>query len=598
MSSIPTWVYTVTALGLIFATVIVAYQTQGGIKRPTQLLVLFVVTTSYLFSLTFIHDVTPQLGLDLRGGVSVVLEAKDNPSSEELDLAVDVIRDRVDALGVAEPEISRQGNSIVVDLPGAKDARRAQELIGQTAELRFRQVAENDQTDQSVALVLNQICANDTRGPNACNPNARSANSSDSTSSSASTSSTTPSSSTTSAGGPGKSFRRDEPAATESTASTAPSSIATAPTPATTSSEYPTSLTVQCGGTNPQSYTLEGNLTRVTPRANDIADQPIIAWDKPNDDKTARRPYLLCPTVLKGDIVKTAQTNVGSLGELTVGVELTGDGAQQFTQLIGGPLSGQRVAIVLDSKVISAPTIQPDLANGLTDNSLEITMGEDASQSEVENLVTVLRYGKLPVVLEQQTAQKVSPTLGSDQLRAGLFAGAVGLFLVILYMLLYYRILGMVVVAGLTLTGMLTYALICWLGQSQGLSLTLAGAVGLIVSLGVTVDSYVVYFEKLKDEVKQGRSVRSSLDPAFKASFRTIFAADLVSLMGAAALFFIASGSVRGFAFFLGLSTALDLLVSICFMHPCVKLISRRPSFITNKYFGMGAALDKKDLTA
>ncbi len=592
MSSINTWIYTVTAIGLIVTTGVVAYNTQGGIKRPAQLLVLFVVTTTYLFSLTFIHDVRPQLGLDLQGGISIVLEAKGEPTSEELDLAVNIIRDRVDALGVAEPEISRQGNNIVVDLPGAKDTRRAQALIGQTAELRFREVAENISTDQTVQQVLGLICANDTRGSNACNPKGKSTQSSTtsstvSSSTSSSTSSTSPS---TTAGGAGKSFHRAE----TSTSTTSTTTTSTAPA----ATEMPTTLNVQCGGTNPQTYTLTGDLTRVTPRAQDIADQPIIAWDKPSDEKTARRPSLLCPTVLKGDIVKDATTNVDSLGELTVGVELTNDGAKQFTQLIGGPLSNQYVAIVLDSLIISAPQIQPDLATGMTDNKLQITMGEDARQSEVENLVTVLRYGKLPVVLEQQTAQKVSPTLGSDQLRAGLIAGAVGLFLVVLYMLLYYRILGMVVVAGLTLTGMLTYALICWLGQSQGLSLTLAGVVGLIVSLGVTVDSYVVYFEKLKDEVKQGRSVRSCLDPAFKAAFRTILAADLVSLMGATALFFLASGSVRGFAFFLGVSTVLDLLVTVAFMHPMVKLISQKKSLITNKTFGMAASLDKKDLTA
>lgn len=167
-----------------------------------------------------------------------------------------------------------------------------------------------------------------------------------------------------------------------------------------------------------------------------------------------------------------------------------------------------------------------------------------------------------------------------------------------LYMLLYYRVLALVVLAGVTLTGMTIYALVCWLGETQGLTLSLAGVVGLIVSLGVTVDSYVVYFEKLKDEVKLGRSLRSCLDGGFKSAFRTILAADLVSLIGAVALFYLASGSVRGFAFFLGMSTLLDLIMSYVFMHPMVKILAQNKTIVRNRAFGFAAALDKKDLEA
>ncbi|HMS24775.1 MAG TPA: protein translocase subunit SecD [Acidimicrobiia bacterium] len=585
MSAIPTWVYTATTIILIGSTAIVAYKTQGGIKHPLRLLVLTLVTVSYIFSLTFIQNVQPQLGLDLKGGVSVVLEAKGNPSDDQLDLAVDVIRERVDALGVAEPEISRQGNDIVVDLPGAKDTRKAQKLIGQTAELRFRQVAENQSTDPDIQRVLAQIYINEQAK--------KSAPTTTTTTKPTTTTTATTTTTTTVSGSPGRSFHR--PAASSTTTSTTVATTTTTPTTTTTvpAAPYPTSIVLQCGGSAPQTFTMTGDLTQVTAREKDAADLPIIALDKTD------RPVALCPAVLKGDIVKDAVKQVDNLGAVSVGVELTSEGARNFTQLIGVPLANMSVAIVLDSVVISAPQIQPELADGLSDNKLQITIGDSENQnSEVEELVTVLKYGKLPVVLEQQTAQQVSPTLGTDQLRAGLLAGLVGLILVIIYMLIYYRILALVVIAGIGLTGMTVYALISWLGDSQGLSLTLAGAVGLIVSVGVTVDSYVVYFEKLKDEVRQGRSVRSSLDSGFKASFKTILAADLVSLIGAAALFYLASGSVRGFAFFLGVSTVLDLLVSICFMHPMVKLIAQKKSLITNRYFGVAVALDKKDLTA
>ena len=164
-------------------------------------------------------------------------------------------------------------------------------------------------------------------------------------------------------------------------------------------------------------------------------------------------------------------------------------------------------------------------------------------------------------------------------------------------MLLYYRILATVVITGLVLTGMAIYSLVAWLGATRGLALTLSGAVGLIVSLGVTVDSYIVYFEKLKDEVRQGRSLRSSLDSGFKQAFKTILAADTVSIIGAAALFQLASGGVKGFALFLLISTILDLMISLCFMHPMVKVLARSKWAVSNKYFGIGAALDKKDLT-
>jgi preprotein translocase subunit SecD len=196
------------------------------------------------------------------------------------------------------------------------------------------------------------------------------------------------------------------------------------------------------------------------------------------------------------------------------------------------------------------------------------------------------------VQLEELTVQNVSPTLGSDQLAAGIAAGVIGLLLVALYMVVYYRLLGLVVVAGLLLSAVLIFALIAFLGDAIGLTLTLAGVTGLIVSVGVTVDSYVVFFERLKDEVRNGRTVRASVDRGFTQSFRTIVAADLVSLIGAAVLYFLAVGGVRGFAFFLGVSTILDLVVAYFFMHPVVGLMARRPHLVRMKGVGIAAGLD------
>lgn len=578
LNEIPTWVYTSLALVLIVSTATVAIRSNGGVRNPLRLLCLTLFTILYLFSLTFIHDVRPQLGLDLQGGVSIVLEAKGNPSASDLDTAVDIIRSRVDALGVAEPYISRQGSNIVVDLPGVKDARKAQDLIGQTAELRFREVAENSSSAE-IQQVLQQVAITESgKTTKTTTKKTTTTKKNDGT-----TTTATDSSTSTTSGSPGKAYRSET--------STTSTSTTTTTTPVTTPQAI-TSVVLQCGGTNPQSVTLTGDLTKKTSREDDKADQPIIALDK------AGVPTMLCPAVLKGDIVKDAFKQVETDGRISVAVELTSKGAEDFTNLIGKPLSNQSVAIVLDSIVQSAPTIQPDLADGLTNNQLQITLGDGKNQaSEAEDLATVLRYGSLPVVLEQQTAQKVSATLGTDQLRAGILAGLIGLLLVTIYMLLYYRVLALVVVTGVLLSGLTTYALVTWLGLVQGLSLTLAGAVGLIVSLGVTVDSYIVYFEKLKDEVRHGRSIRSSLDSGFQKAFKTILAADLVSLIGAFALFYLAAGSVRGFAFFLGVSTLLDLLISLCFMHPMVKLLAQNKKIVTMKYFGIASALDKKDLT-
>ena len=240
------------------------------------------------------------------------------------------------------------------------------------------------------------------------------------------------------------------------------------------------------------------------------------------------------------------------------------------------------------------PTINP----GITGRNVQIS-GE-FSKGEATDLARLLRYGALPVQFDrdEQTVQSISPTLGKDQLHAGIVAGVIGLALVALYMLAYYRLLGLVVVCGLALTGLLFFTLTSFLSTRQGLALTLAGVTGLIVSVGVTVDSYVVYFERLKDEIRSGKTVRSSLDVGFRRSFRTILAADLVSLLGAAVLYYLASGSVRGFAFFLGLSTAIDLVLTVTFMHPFVVLLARRPNLIRMPKVGIAAGLDVPEVRA
>jgi preprotein translocase subunit SecD len=245
-----------------------------------------------------------------------------------------------------------------------------------------------------------------------------------------------------------------------------------------------------------------------------------------------------------------------------------------------------QLAIVLDSVVQSAPTIQQS-----SYERDQIQISGDFSESEAKDLALVLRYGSLPVELERQTVQTVSATLGEDSLRAGIIAGVVGVALVALYMVVYYRALGLVVIMGMAVWGSLLFTVVSWLGQAQGLALTLAGVTGIIVSVGVTVDSYVVYFERLKDEVKAGRTLRTSTERAFKRAFRTILTADISSFLGASVLWWLTVGSVRGFAFFLGLATILDVIVAWFFTRPMVTMLSRNRTFTDAPFLGVARGL-------
>jgi preprotein translocase subunit SecD len=277
----------------------------------------------------------------------------------------------------------------------------------------------------------------------------------------------------------------------------------------------------------------------------------------------------------------------GSGWGVTVSLRGGAAGEGTWNQLASECFSGStlcpthQLAIELDGEVISAPTVQQ--AN-FTD-SVQIT--GSFSEKEARNLARVLNSGSLPVKLETQAVQTVSPTLGKDSLRAAWIAGLVGVGLVFIFMVLYYRLLGLIVAGGLAVSGALIYTVISFLSKTQGLALSLAGIAGLIVSVGVTVDSYVVFFERLKDEVRAGRSMRNSAQRGFAGAWHTIVVADTVSLIGAAVLWYLTVGSVRGFAFFLGLSTLCDLVVAYFFTRPAVLLLARTQWMSRRKVMGI-----------
>ena len=302
--------------------------------------------------------------------------------------------------------------------------------------------------------------------------------------------------------------------------------------------------------------------------------------------------YCLGPSQLVGNAVADASVVFNNGAEPVVSLSFTSGGLTAFNQIAstcfagGATCPSRSVAIVLDGVVKSAPRIQPDKSafEPFTSNGVQISGGgAGMSKSEANDLALVLKYGALPVKLTPQSVTTVSATLGKDSLRAGIISGLIGLALVVVFMLLYYRILGLVVLGGLLISSSLLYSLVVYFDATM----TLSGIAGIIVSIGVTVDSYVVYFEKLKDEVRLGKTIRSSAERGFKSAYRTIIAADLSSFIGAALLYWLTEGSVRGFAFFLGVSTLLDMLTAFVFTRPLVILVTRTKAFAKDTVLGI-----------
>ena len=509
----------------------------------------------------------PELGLDLQGGASVVLQPRGEYESDSLDQAIEIIRSRVDALGVAEPEITRQGDSIVVQLPGVKDQRRALDIVGDTAELHFRPVLEFLPPEGEPIPEPSTTSS--------------SAPADDSTSTSA---------------GDGGSTSTSAELTPEDTTEVPRGETTTSAAPAAGETDETDGSTTTTAATTPPPAGEPGEV-ETTPREEDDPTKEVIFEGRSEDGEPSLR-YRLGPATVTGEALSTAQALFNEQnGQWVVNVEFTGSGIDEFNKVAASCFNGdpavcptRSLAIVLDAVVQSAPEIQaPEFKRD------EVQISGDFDEGDARDLALVLRFGALPVALEQETVQTISPTLGRDSLDAGITAGLVGVGLVALYMILYYRALGLVVVLGLAIWASLLWSVISYLGASSGLALTLAGATGIIVSVGVTVDSYVVFFERLKDEVRSGKTIRSSVERGFTRAFRTILTADVSSFMGAALLYFLTVGPVRGFAFFLGLSTVLDVVVAFFFTRPLVTLLSRSKAFTEMRGLGVARGLARPE---
>jgi preprotein translocase subunit SecD len=517
--------------------------------RPAVTLLLFGVFIALLYALMGVSGTwTPKLGLDLRGGTTVTLTAASATGAidaDSLELARTIIQQRVDSLGVGETEVTTSGDrEIMVSVPNVQSDELV-DMVGQTAQLYFRKVY--------AAQAVEQV-ATPTETPQVSS-SPEPSDTATSTPAPTDTASATP----TTKGRPLPQL----PTPVPSPRPTAPA--ATLPTLADRLAFTPTErdqsdfAAFKCGDDFP-----------------DVTDQVLITCDREGIYK-----YLLGPMLIPGSDVSRAQAQIPQNSvSWVVGLEFNTEGAAAFTtvtqHLATQTAPQNQFAIVLDSLVISAPRVEKAIPGGRAEISGSFT------QQDAASLATVLSFGALPLALDVSSVDNVSAKLGGEQLRAGIIAGLIGLALVVGYSLIYYRGLAIVVVASLAIAGALTYALIVLLGQSMGFALNLPGIAGAIVAIGVTADSFIIYFERIRDEAREGRSLKTAIESGWERSRRTILVADSVSLLSAVVLFVVAIGAVKGFAFTLGLTTLIDIAVVFWFTKPFVTLLGK------TKFFGQG----------
>jgi len=515
--------------------------------HPLRTLVILALVIVGLFTIMAVNRVwTPKLGLDLRGGSTITLTAANvtgegtvDPAS--LELARTIIQQRIDGYGVGESEVTTSGDrQIVVSVPNVQKDDLVR-LVGTTAQLYFRQVFKEEASSGTATAEPTASASAQPQESASANP--------------------TPTASSTG-------NKRPLPALPTPQPSPRPTAAAT-PAPSVddmlkwTPSARDTSEfdAFQCGQTSP------------TP---DVTDQPLITCDQTKSYK-----YLLGPALISGEHVTRAQAAVPQNSvSYVVTLQFDTQGAADFEK-VTGHLASQtspenQFGIVLDGKVISAPSVSKAIPGG------QAQIEGSFTQKTATDLANVLSYGALPLSFEISSVENVSAKLGGDQLQAGIIAGLIGLGLVLLYSILYYRGLALVVSLSLVVAGLLAWALIVLLGASMGFALNLPGIAGVIVAIGVTADSFIIYFERIRDEVREGRSLRTAIETGWVRSRKTIVVADSVSLLSALVLFILAIGAVKGFAFTLGLTTLIDLAVVFFFTKPMMTLLGR------TKFFGEG----------
>lgn len=527
-------------------------------KRSIRTLLFLAVLIAILLGImAFNKSWKPKLGLDLTGGTTITLTASNangNVDQASLQLARTILQQRVDAIGVGESEVATSGErQIIVSVPNVQKDELVK-MVGQTAQLYFRPVFDQQLVSAPVPQGENKV-----PGPFA---------------NSSASATAVPEGTATPTDAPSETPKQG-PMPSDASPTPTPAATATA-NPAATAAPNQNLDTALAWQPSPEllaafaSYKCQDAETKLP------ATEALITCDKAGQFK-----YLLGPALVKGDQLTNAQAGVANNSvSWMVTLALNTQGANDFykatTHLSQQAQPRNQFAIVLDDKVVSAPRVNAPIAGG----NAEIT--GSFTQKEAQELANVLKYGALPLSFDLSSVDTVSASLGADQLRIGLIAGAIGLLLVLLYCLFYYHGLSIVVFTSLGIAAILTYCMMVLLGQAVGFALNLPGIAGAIVAIGITADSFVVYFERIRDEAREGRTLRTAIESGWIRSRKTILAADSVSLLSALVLFILAIGAIKGFAFTLGLTTLIDIAVVFWFTKPMMTLLGN------TKFFGSG----------
>ncbi|MHB9849803.1 protein translocase subunit SecD [Streptomyces sp. Tue6028] len=553
-------------------------------SRPGRSLALILIAIAALTGGMFLSGhPTPRLGIDLAGGTSITLEAKNEPgqpnaiNKTNMDTAVDIMNRRVNGLGVSEAEVQTQGDrNIIVNIPKGTNSKQAREQVGTTAKLYFRPVLTTEVSGPGASASPSPSTSSSNKATDKATDKATSS------------SSATPSASATSQGrAVSDALKADTTPSASGSASTSPSSSAS---PSASSSVDPATAKLQA-----QYAALDCTDKAVRATAGDGVkpSDPTVACGQNSSGQWQK--YILGPAEVSGTDIKKAAAvyDTQSAAGWKVTMDFTSGGSKKFASITGKLAQNQspqnQFAIVLDGEVVSDPYVNQALTGGNAEISGSF------SQTEAQDLANMLKYGALPLTFKEASVTTVTAALGGEQLHAGLIAGAIGLGLVVIYLVVYYRGLSLIAIASLLVSAVLTYVIMSLLGPTIGFALNLPAVCGAIVAIGITADSFIVFFERIRDEIREGRSLRPAVERAWPRARRTILVSDFVSFLAAAVLFIVTVGKVQGFAFTLGLTTLLDVVVVFFFTKPLMTILARR------KFFASGhswSGLDPKRLGA
>lgn len=535
--------------------------------RPGKYLLLMTALVVSLTVWAFLplegNSSVPRLGLDLRGGTQVILDPRPitegaSITEEQLQQSVDIIRQRVNGVGVAEADITIQGSGndavIVVSVPGVTQDRIV-ELVGRTALLDFRPVETIIDPAPADAAAAGQDDGGGAVAPDA-QQDKKKKNSAD-------------------AGATLPDTAEDDNTKDDNTkdgdsGDARDSAVEDDEIVGATGAEIVQSKNNDAAF---QQAVLDLDCTDPKNQAGGTPDDPE-QW-LGTCDRDGAGKYVLKPAFIRGTDITAASAQLPQQGAggWVVTLDFNSQGASKLAEISGELVNKtppqNQFAIVLDGVVVSAPSFEDRILGGQAQITGNFTV------DEAEDLANVLKFGALPVTLQVQQIESISATVGDSYLRAGILAGAIGLFLVGAWLIFYYRALGIVAAFSLVIAGWMTYCLFVILGNTIGFTLTLAGIAGAIVSIGITADSFIVYFERIRDEIRDGKSLRRAVDEGWVRARRTLLAADFVSILAAVVLYFLSVGNVRGFAFALGLTTLMDVVVAFWFTRPSVTVMAR-----------------------